>query len=318
MTLRHLGRRLLGLLATLLAASLAIHGALFLAPGDPATLLVGGGKPPNPELLAEIHRQYHLDDPFLTQYWHWLTGLLHGDAGTSLAQHDTVAHLIGARIGTTALLIGYAAVLILAVGPTLGTLAGLRGGRTATAVTAATGTLMAVPTFVSAVLLIWLFAVRLGWLPAYGGGDGGLGDRLRHLTLPALALAASWLAYVAQVTRSAVHAEQGSEHVQTARSRGIPERLVVRRHVLRNASGPILSVAGVSVAGLIAGSSVIEQTFGLNGLGALLVQSAARRDLAVVQALALLTVTAFALVNTAVDLATAALDHRTPIGGAPA
>ncbi|WP_033217857.1 ABC transporter permease [Kitasatospora phosalacinea] len=315
MTAHYLLRRALGLLATLLAASLAIYGGLFLAPGDPATLLVGGGKPPNPALLAEIHRQYHLDDPFLTRYWHWLTGMLHGDAGTSLAHHDSVAHLIGSRIGTTALLIAYASTLILLVGTALGTLAGLRGGRTATAVTAATGTLMAVPTFVSAVLLIWLFAVRLGWLPAYGTGDG-LADRLRHLTLPALALAASWLAYVAQVTRSAVHTEQGSEHVQTARGRGIPERLVIRRHVLRNASGPILSVAGVSVAGLIAGSSVIEQTFGLNGVGALLVQSAARQDLAVVQALALLTVTAFALVNTAVDVATAALDHRTPIGGA--
>ncbi|MFJ5231337.1 ABC transporter permease [Kitasatospora sp. NPDC088391] len=315
MMLRYLGRRALGLAATLLIASLAVFGGLFLAPGDPATLLVGGGKPPSAELLAQIHREHHLDDPFLTQYGRWLTGMLHGDAGTSLAYHDSVAHLIGSRIGTTALLIGYAAALILLLGIAAGTLAGLRGGKVATAVTAATGTLMAVPTFVSAVLLIWLFAVRLGWFPAYGTGTGPA-DRLRHLTLPALALAASWLAYVAQVTRAAVHAEQGSEHVQTARSRGIPERLVIRRHVLRNASGPILSVAGVSVAGLIAGSSVVEQTFGLNGVGALLVQSAARQDLAVVQALALLTVTAFALVNTAVDVASAALDHRTPVGGA--
>ncbi|SEK48711.1 ABC transporter permease [Streptacidiphilus jiangxiensis] len=312
---RFLARRTVALLATLLVASVVIYGGLFLAPGDPATLLVGGGKPPNPQLLAEIHRQYHLDDPFYAQYWRWLTGMLHGDAGQSLSYHDQVSHLITARIGTTALLIGYATVLIVLFGVSAGVVAGLRGGRTATAVTAATTTLMAVPTFVSAVLLIWLFAVRLNWLPAYGNGTG-LADQLTHLTLPAIALAVSWLAYVAQVTRSAVDGEQRAEHVQTARSRGIPERLVVRKHILRNASGPILSVAGVAVAGLIAGCSVVEQTFGLNGVGALLIQSAAKQDLAVVQALALLTVVAFAVVNTLVDLATAALDHRVPVGGA--
>ena len=310
----HLGRRALALLATLFVASLAIYGGLFLAPGDPATLLVGGGKPPSPQILADIHRQYHLDDPFLSQYWRWMSGMLHGDAGTSLTYHDSVAHLIGSRIGTTALLIGYATVLIVLSGVTAGVIAGLRGGRTATLVTAGTTTLMAVPTFVSAVLLIWLFAVRLDWFPAYGNGTGP-GDQVTHLTLPAVALAASWLAYVTQVTRSAVHTEQRSEHVQTARSRGIPERLVIRKHILRNASGPIFSIAGVSVAGLIAGSSVIEQTFGLSGVGALLIQSASKQDLAVVQALALLTVAAFAVVNTLVDLVTAALDHRAPVGG---
>ncbi|MFG2452626.1 ABC transporter permease subunit [Streptomyces sp. NPDC048512] len=135
--------------------------------------------------------------------------------------------------------------------------------------------------------------------------------------MPALALAASWLAYVTQVTRSAVRAELGSEHVQTARGRGIPERYVIRKHVLRNASGPIFSVSGVAVAGLIAGCSVVEQAFGVNGVGALLIQSAAKQDLAVVQALALITVVVFATVNTLVDVVTAALDHRVSLEARP-
>ncbi|MFF7329566.1 ABC transporter permease subunit [Streptomyces sp. NPDC008150] len=311
---RFVARRAATLVVTLLVASVVIYGALFLSPGDPATLLVGGGKPPSAKLLADIHRQYHLDDPFLQSYWRWLTGMLHGDAGQSLSYKDSVAHLLAARAGNTLFLIAYAAVLIVVPGVVLGTVAGLRGGWAETAVTAVSTTLMAVPTFVMSVLLIWFLAVRLPWFPAYGAGTG-FADRLEHLTLPALALAASWLAYVAQVTRAAVRTERGSEHVQTARSRGVGERFVIRKHILRNASGPITSVSGVAVAGLIASCSIVEQAFGVNGVGALLIQSAAKQDLAVVQALALLTVVAFTVINTAVDLATAALDHRVPLGG---
>ncbi|MGW6055558.1 ABC transporter permease [Streptomyces sp. NPDC055189] len=314
MIARFVARRTAALAVTLLIASIAVYGALFLSPGDPATLLVGGGKEPSPGLLAEIHRQYHLDDPFLQSYWRWLTGMLRGDAGQSLSYQDSVTHLLGARIGNTLLLISYAAALIITFGVALGALAALRGKWVDTLVTVLSTTLMAVPVFVMAVLLTWGLAVRLGWFPAYGSGAGPA-DRLEHLTLPALALAASWLAYVAQVSRAAIRAELLSEHVQTARSRGIRESLIVRKHILRNASAPIVSVSGVAVAGLIAGSSIVEQAFGLNGVGALLIQSAAKQDLAVVQALALLTVVAFALINTAVDVLSAALDHRVPPGG---
>ncbi|MFG2938668.1 ABC transporter permease [Streptomyces sp. NPDC048282] len=306
---RFVARRAAMLVVTALVASIAIYGALFIAPGDPATLLIGGGKPPSPRLLAEIHRQYHLDDPFVQGYWRWLTGLLHGDAGQSLTYKDSVTRLITERIGNTAFLVAYAAVLIVVPGIGLGTLAALRGGAADTLVTVVTTALMAVPTFVMSVLLIWWLSVQWGWLPAYGAGTGFTG-RLEHLTLPAIALATAWLAYVAQVTRQAVRTELAAEHVETARSRGIPERFVVRKHVLRNAAGPLLSVSGVAVAGLIAGCSVVEQAFGVNGVGALLIQSAAKQDLAVVQALALITVVVFVTVNTLVDVAAAALDSR--------
>ncbi|MFI0237596.1 ABC transporter permease [Streptomyces sp. NPDC016845] len=313
MILRFVARRATTLAVTLLVASVVIYGALFLAPGDPATLLVGGGKPPSPALLAEIHHQYHLDEPFVQSYWRWLAAIAHGDAGQSLSYKDSVTHLLADRALNTLFLIAYATVLIVSCGVTLGTLGGLRGRWVEHLTTVVTTTLMAVPVFVSSVLLIWWMSVRVGWFPAYGSGTGFTG-RLAHLTLPAVALAASWIAYVAQVTRSAVRAELASEHVQTARGRGIPERLVIRKHILRNASGPVVSVSGVAVAGLIASCAIVEQAFGINGVGALLVQSAAKQDLAVVQAVALVTVVAFAVVNTAVDLVTAALDHRIPLG----
>ncbi|GAA5077631.1 ABC transporter permease [Streptomyces similanensis] len=312
---RFVARRAAMLVVTALVASIVVYAALFISPGDPATLLTGGGKPPSAHLLAEIHRQYHLDDPFAQSYWRWLSGMLHGDAGQSLSYRTSVSHLITDRMGNTLFLVAYAAILIIVPGVVLGTLAALRGGWAETLVTAATTALMAVPTFVMAVLLIWWLSVSLGWFPAYGAGSG-FGGRVEHLTLPALALAASWLAYVTQVTRSAVRTELASEHVQTARSRGIPERFVVRKHVLRNASGPIFSVSGVAIAGLIAGCAVVEQAFGLNGVGALLIQSAAKQDLAVVQALALISVVLFVAVNTVVDIVSVALDHRLLLEGA--
>ncbi|MFG2819017.1 ABC transporter permease [Kitasatospora sp. NPDC048365] len=315
MTLRYVATRLGMLLVTVFASSLAIHGAMFLTPGDPATLLVGGSRNPDPAVLAQIHREYHLDDPFLQGYWHWLSDCLHGDFGRSLVYRDSVADLIGARAGDTLALVGYASVLVLAAGIAVGTVSALRGGRTETLATGLTAGAMAVPTFVLAVLLIWLFAVRLPWFPVYGSGEG-LAGTLSHLTLPAVALAMTWIGYVAQVTRTAVRAELRGEHVETARSRGVPEWTVIRRHVLHNASGPVFAVSGVAVAGLIATAAVAEQAFGTGGLGALMIEAASKQDMAVVQAVSLIFVVVFVVLNTAVDLVSAALDPRAAQKGA--
>ncbi|MFF8610493.1 ABC transporter permease [Streptomyces sp. NPDC015346] len=309
MTLRFVATRLATLVVTVLASSLAIYGALFLTPGDPATLLVGGSRNPDPAVLAAIHREYHLDDPFLAGYWHWLSGCLQGDFGKSLVYRDTVANLIGARAGDTLALVGYAAVLVLVTGTLLGTVAALRGGRTEMLATTLTAGAMAVPTFIMSVLLIWVFGVQLPWFPVYGSGEGFTGT-LSHLTLPALALAMTWIGYVSQVTRTAVRAEMRSEHVETARARGVPERTVLRRHVLHNASGPVFAVSGVGLAGLIATAAVAEQAFGTGGLGALMIEAASKQDMAVVQAVSLLFVVAFVVINTAVDLVSTALDPR--------
>lgn len=315
MTPLFVANRLGMLLVTVFVSSLAIYGAMFLTPGDPATLLVGGSRNPDPAVLAQIHREYHLDDPFIQGYWHWLSNCLQGDFGKSLVFRDSVADLIGSRAGGTFALVAYAAVLVLAIGTVIGTVAALRGGRTETLTTALTAGAMAVPTFVMAVLLIWLFAVQLPWFPVYGSGEGFSGT-LSHLTLPAVALAMTWIGYVAQVTRTAVRAEMRSEHVETARSRGVPERIVIRRHILHNASGPVFAVSGVGVAGIIATAAVAEQAFGTGGLGALMIEAASKQDMAVVQAISLIFVVVFVVVNTTVDLVSAALDPRVTQEGA--
>ncbi|HEV7771931.1 MAG TPA: ABC transporter permease [Conexibacter sp.] len=300
--------RVAALAATLLVASFVIYVALYLAPGDPVTSLIGGTHA-SPSLVAQIRHEHHLDDPLFVGYARWLTSALHGDFGQSLVFRDGVGQLIGPRVGTTLLLVAYAAVLILVTGIGLGILAALRAGRLETTIVVGTTVAMGAPTFVMAIILIALFANNLGWFPVFGAGEG-FGDRIWHLTLPAIALAFSYVAYVSQVTRAAVREELRGEYVETARSRGLPERFVVRRHVLRNAMGPIANVSGLTVAGLIAGTVVAERAFGINGLGSLLVDAAARKDLAVVQAIALMMVAAFVVINTLVDLLSAALDPR--------
>ena len=309
---RFLARRLVMLLASLLVASFVIFAALYAAPGNPISALSGGRSLPASS-MAVLEQRYHLNDPFFVQYWYWLNGALHGNFGISITLRENVSTLIASRIWTTAGLVVYASVLIVIFGIGLGVLSGLRRGLVDTGTLLVTAVSAAIPGFVAAIVLILVFAVNLGWFPALGNGTGLVGN-LRHLTLPAVALAISSLAIVARVTRAAVRTEAGREHVQTAVSRGIPARQRIRRHVLRNAAIPITTITGITIASLIALDAVIETAFSLNGLGAYLVQSAQSKDLAVVQGISLVLVTAFVVVNLIVDLLYAVLDPRVTLG----
>ena len=303
---RFVVQRIGALVLTLLVASFLIFGALYLAPGDPATILAGGHA--TPAVLKQIRIQNHLNDPVWSRYWDWLTGILHGNLGQSFVYRENVTALLAPRVGNTVFLVIYASILILGVGITLGLSSALRR-RLGSVVTVGTAIGMATPAFVAAIVLITVFAVHLGWFPVFGAGTG-FTDRLWHLTLPAIALAFSWVAYVTQITKASVREELGREHVETARSRGIPWPLIVRRHVFRNALIPVTTVAGLTVAGLIAGAVVVEEAFGLNGLGSFLVQAASQKDFAVVQAISLLLVATFVIANAAVDLVNSLLDPR--------
>jgi peptide/nickel transport system permease protein len=309
---RFLARRLAMLAASLLVASFVIFAALYAAPGNAVSALSGGRSLPAAS-MAVLEQRYHLNDPFFVQYWYWLSGALHGNLGISITLRENVSTLIASRIWTTAGLVAYASVLIVIFGIGLGIFSGLRRGLADTATLLVTAVSAAIPGFVAAIVLILVFAVDLGWFPALGNG-AGFGGSLRHFTLPAVALAISSLAIVARVTRAAVRTESGREHVQTAVSRGIPGRQLIRRHVLRNAAIPITTITGITIASLIALDAVIETAFSLNGLGAYLVQSAQSKDLAVVQGISLVLVTAFVLVNLIVDLLYAVLDPRVTLG----
>ena len=247
------------------------------------------------------------------RYWDWLSGFLHADLGQSFVYREPVTTLLSPRVGNTLFLVAYASLLILSIGLSLGLTAALTR-RLGSGITVGSSVGLATPSFVAAIVLITVFAVDLGWFPVFGAGVGFF-DRLWHLTLPAIALAFSWVAYVAQLTKTAVREELVREHVETARSRGLPRRRVIRRHVLRNALIPITTVAGLTVAGLIAGDVVVEQAFGINGIGSFLVQAVSQKDFAVVQAISLFLVAFFVIVNAIVDIANGMLDPRLRLEG---
>jgi peptide/nickel transport system permease protein len=300
--------RLVGLVVTLLVSSFLIFLSLYLSPGHPIATLSGGRTLP-PEAVQALSQQYHLDDPFFTRYLAWLGDVIRGDLGQSLVFNATVSDLLTARVGTTVLLVAMASVLIFGVGITLGVVAGVRGGLLDKGLLVTTVIGQAIPSFVAAIALIWLLAVRLDWFPAIGSGEGFV-DRLHHLTLPAVALTLAYLAYVARVVRAATRDELGREHVETARARGLSSSQIVRRHVVRNALIPIVTVSGLTVAGLLAATVVVERAFNLDGLGSLLVDAVVRKDVAVAQAVSLVLVTAFVVINTLVDLLSRVLDPR--------
>jgi peptide/nickel transport system permease protein len=311
---RFLVAKLVGLVITLIASSFLIFSSLYLIPGDPtATLSAGRALPP--EAVEAVRQQYHLDDPFFGRYVVWLGDVVRGNLGESPAFNTRVADLVSARIGTTAMLVAMASVLIVGVGITLGVLAGIRGGLLDKAVLFTTVIGQAVPSFVAAIVLILLFAVRLRWFPAIGSGEG-FANRLYHLTLPAIALALAYLAYVARIARAATRDEMGRDHVETARVRGLSPSQIVWRHVVRNAMIPIITVSGLTIAGLLASTVVVERAFNLDGLGWLLVEAVVRKDFAVVQAVSLILVTAFVVVNTAADLVYGVIDPRVELGAA--
>jgi peptide/nickel transport system permease protein len=306
-------RRLGLLLLALVVSSFAVFVSLDLAPGSPLSVLAGGRSLPRGALTA-LARQYHLNEPLLVRYWDYVTGvILHLNLGSSIQFREPVTTLISERIGVTVELDAYAALLIILFGVGLGLVAGLRRGFVDNALVAVSTVLAAVPSFVAAIVLIAVFAVRLGWLPALGTGSG-FGGTIEHLTLPAIALAASALAIVVRVTRVTVRGELGLEHVQTAIGRGIPWHQIVRRHVLRNAAIPITTVLGITITSLFALSAVVEQAFSLNGIGAALIQAALNKDFGVVQGISLLLVGAFVIANALVDLLYAVLDPRVAVG----
>lgn len=312
---RFFGVRLLRLILTLLVASFIIFCALELAPGSPLAAL-SGGRTLSPEAMATLTARYHLDDPFFVRYLTWLGNALHGDLGISIGKRQDVSQIIVGRAMTTLTLVVMASIIIIVVGVGLGIASGLRDRSSNLVTLAATAVMAAIPAFVGAAVLLMVFSASLGWFPAIGTGDGSFPDLVWHLVLPAIALSIASIAVVARVTRAAIREELGADHVQTAVSRGIPYPTLVRRHVIRNSGVAIVTVSGLTVASLIAISAVVETAFSVNGLGSYLVQAAATKDLAMVQGISLVFVTAFVLMNVLIDIIAALLDPRTRTGGA--
>lgn len=309
--LSFLARRLVAAAATLAAASVVVFVVLEVLPGDPALLMLGTEA--RPDTLTALREQMGLDRPAPVRYLAWISGLLTGDLGRSLTYGLPVGELVADRFAVTAPLAGLAILASTALALPLGLYAAARRGRPGDAGVMAFSQLgVAVPNFWLGILLVLVFSIGLGWLPAGGfpGWGAGFGPALAALLLPALSLALTEAAILARVARSAVLETLGEDWVRTARAKGLSDRAVLWGHVLRNALIPIVTLVGLQFAFLMAGTVVIENVFFLPGLGRLLFQAIAQRDLIVVKDVTILLAAMVVLVSLAVDLLYALIDPR--------
>lgn len=309
--LRYVLKRLLSLCISLAVASLIIFTVIEVAPGDPASFMLGINA--QPETLAALRGELGLDVPKVQRYFNWVGGMLMGDFGTSYTYRTPVTEMVADRIAVSIPLALYALILSILIAFPAGIFAASRRGHAGDlGVMGATQLGVALPNFWFAMMLVLVFAINLRWFPAGGfaGWDKGLVAGLTSLTLPAIALALPQAAILTRVMRSALLDVLGEDYMRTARAKGLTARQTLWRHGLRNAMIPVLTIIGLQFSFLFAGTIIIEQVFYLPGLGRLIFQSISARDLIVVESVVMLVVFGVILINFLVDLAYAAVDPR--------
>jgi peptide/nickel transport system permease protein len=306
-----LGKRLLQLVPTLLCVSVIIFSLQQLLPGDPALAMAGEER--DPSVLEQIRRQYHLDRPLYVQYVHWLGGVLSGNLGESMRLKEPVARLIVQKFPVTLQLALMAIVISLLIGVTAGVVSAVNKDSPldyAVNVLALWG--ISTPNFWLGIMLIFLFAVHLGWLPASGfvapSEDPLLS--LETTILPAFVLGNSFAAVLMRHTRSAMLQAMASDYVRTARAKGLAERVVVLKHALRNALNPVVTLGALELGTLLSGAVLTEQVFSIPGFGKLIVDSVFNRDYAVVQGVTLVTATTYIFLNLLADVAYLLINPR--------
>ena len=304
-------RRLAGLVMTLVAVSALIFAVMNILPGDAAAIMLGTSA--SEDTLAALRSELGLDRPVVWRYLAWIAGALHGDFGRSYTYGVPVSELIGERLSLTLPLAGIALVLSVLVSVPLGVAAAARRrGIIDGLATLFAQMSVAMPAFWVGILLIILFSVQGGWLPAGGfpGWQAGFWPALKALILPSVALALPQAGVLTRVTRGAVLDVMHEDFARTARAKGIGRRMTLWRHVLPNAAGPIVTVLGLQFTFLVAGAVLIENVFNLPGLGRLAYQALTQRDIVVMQAVVLLLSGLVIVVNFLVDLLQMRLDPR--------
>ena len=313
--LQFLLRRIVAVLPVLFVVSLVVFLILRLAPGDPAAVIAGNSA--TNEDIAKIQVQLGLDRPIPVQYGIWMGNVFQGDLGFSYYLNKPVTELIAQRVEPTLSLAFGTVILAILIAVPLGTLAAWRmGGWLDRLLSGFSVAGFSVPVFVIGYLLIYLFAIRLEWLPVQGykslSGPSAAGPWawVRQLILPWMTLAMIYVALIARVTRASVSEALTEDYIRTARAKGITESAVLLRHALANAAVPIVTVVGIGIALLIGGVVVTETVYAIPGLGSLTVDAVLNRDFPVIQGLVLLFSVSYVLINLLVDLSYLVLDPR--------
>ncbi|TCO38113.1 peptide/nickel transport system permease protein [Kribbella antiqua] len=303
------------LLASLAVSSVLVFAFMAILPGDPARVALGVNA--SDEAVAELRRQFGLDRPLTTQYFEWLGGLVRGDFGTSYVSKAAIGPQIFDRFQVTLWLVVAGMVVALVVAAPAGTVMAARHRKVSGLALSAVSQLgVAVPAFLAGILLIMVFAVKLGWLPANGWTPPAQDPAmfLKQLVMPALSLGLVQGAVLTRYVRSAVLEVLREDYLRTARAKGLRPFPALWRHGVRNAAVPVVTVLGLQLATLLIGAVVVERVFVIPGLGSLLLDGVSNRDLLLVQDVVMVLVIAVLLVNFLVDLLYVALDPRLRVG----
>jgi peptide/nickel transport system permease protein len=304
-------RRLLSTLPVMTVVALFVFGLLYVAPGDPATMIAGDQA--TPADVERIRISLGLDQPFAIRFSAWALGALHGDLGNSLFSGQSVASMIVQRIPPTLSLMVLTLLISVSAAVPMGVVAAARqGGLIDRAVSVFAVLGFSLPVFVLGYLLAYAFALRLGWFPVQGyvPPSEGLGPFLCHLALPALALSGGYIALITRITRSTMLEALSQDYVRTAKAKGVARSGILFVHALKNAALSIVSIVGIGVATLISGAVVTETVFGIPGLGRLVVDALLRRDYPIIQGVVLVFSFTYIFVNLAIDVLYTLLDPR--------
>ncbi len=309
--LTFLARRLLQLIPTLFFVTVLIFLLQQLLPGDPALVMAGEEK--DPAVIEQIRQQYRLDQPIYVQYVYWLGGVLTGNLGESMRLKEPVARLVLQKFPVTLQLALMAIVISLVIGVTAGVVSAVRKNTpTDYAVNLFALWGISTPNFWLGIMLIFLFSVQLGWLPASGyvSPFEDFWLSIQTTILPAFVLGNSFAAVLMRHTRSAMLQAMSADYVRTARAKGLAERIVVIKHAMRNALTPVITLGALELGTLLSGAVLTEQVFSIPGFGKLIVDSVFNRDYAVVQGVTLITATTYILLNLMADIAYVLVNPR--------
>ena len=297
-------RRLVTLVPTLVFVSMLIFGLQQLLPGDPAQILAGEDQ--NPELIAQLRAQMHLDESLPVQYGYWMAGVLQGDLGESARTGQPVLELILQKLPVTLELALLSMAIALLIALPAGVISAVKRGSVwdhSATVLGLSG--LSMPNFWLGILMILLFSVELGWLPASGYVSPleSLRENLAAMVMPAFVLGTGIAAVLMRHTRSSMLQVLAADYVRTARAKGLRERVVVVKHALRNALTPVITLGALELGTLLSGAVLTEQVFTIPGFGKLIIDAVFNRDYAVVQGVVLVTATAYILLNLLADMA---------------
>lgn len=307
--LAFIGRRLVALVVLLVIISFGVFALLYVAPGSVEQVLLGT-RPSSPETLQAIRDEYNLNDPFLTQYGKWLQGAVQLDFGRSIRTSEPVLSGIRERMGLSLFLGVFGFAIAFVLGVLLGVVAAMKKrGPVDRGIVGLSVIGISAPAFATGIFLLYIFAVSLGWFPAFGQGEG-FADRLWHLTLPALALALTAMALILKLTRAAMITALDEDYVAFARARGIAPTRVLCTYAFRNALVPVVTAAGLILGYMLTGAVLVEVTFALPGVGSLLVDSVGFKDVPMVQGVTMVIALVIMLVNLLTDILYLFIDPR--------